>query len=95
MVSIHISHLIGQMRGTSHESEAPWVGYVRGTDQREANQLNIIMVRQKHNKVQLQEAPKSYPQAPLDLPELIVQLKQDPQNKVFPRFQASHGRLGT
>ena len=31
MVSIHISHLIGQMRGTSHESETPWVGCIRGT----------------------------------------------------------------
>ena len=51
MVSIHISHLIDQMRGTSHESETPWVGCVRGTDQREANHLNIIMVGQKHNKV--------------------------------------------
>ena len=42
MVSIHISHLIGQMTGTSHESKTPWARCVQGIDQREANQLNII-----------------------------------------------------
>ena len=52
LVFIHISHLIFQMIDISHESETPWVGCVRGIDQREVNQLNIIMVGQKHNKVQ-------------------------------------------
>ena len=54
MVSIHISHLIGQMRGTSHESETPWVGCIRAIDhERRFNSINsiIIMVGQKHHKV--------------------------------------------
>ena len=52
MVSIHISHLIGQMRDTSHEFETPWVGCIWGKDQIEVNKLNIIMVGRKHtNKV--------------------------------------------
>ena len=38
-------------------------------------------------------APRSYPQSPLELLELIIQ--QDPQHRVVPRFQDSHGWLGT
>lgn len=38
-------------------------------------------------------ASRIYPQGLLELPELIVQ--QDPQHKVIPWFQYSHGRLGT
>ena len=48
MVSIHIFHLIGQTRGTSHEFETPWVGCIRGIDQREVNQLNNITMGQKN-----------------------------------------------
>ena len=59
-VSIHISHLIGQMRGTSHEFETPRVRCVQGTDQREANQLNIITVEQKQKSVALSTTEAEY-----------------------------------
>ena len=70
-IFIHISHLIGQMRGTSHDSLTPWVGRMWGIDKREGE------LDQYHNggeeahqqgsanrALWLLIAPRSYPQAP-------------------------------
>ena len=70
MVSILISQLIGQMRGTSHESQTTWVGCMWDIDQERVNQINIITlgnntpIRKGEPRPMVAYSSKKIPQAP-------------------------------
>ena len=52
MVSILISQIIGQMRGTSHESQTSWVRWCRNTSRERVYQIFLIITcRERRNHI--------------------------------------------